>query len=284
MRDVRNRQQALLAAALFCAVARCFADSDAVARELLELKHLEGQLLEEKADEREWKKLEARYAALIERNPKNVPVREARGIFLWSRNEHEGAIREWLAAVRLEPRNVVMLDRVAGAYLEVGDPRTALEYYLRATEGAPGNAQSHFGAANIASLFRHSVGRTEEQCFDLAIKHFAEAHRLSPQNREYARGYAELFYTLPNPDWQAALAAWKSYLNLASEKSFAYTNLARVHMKLGDAKSARDCLKQVTGVEYEKVKNRLLARIDAELSEGKESDLVQDEKNVETRD
>jgi FimV-like protein len=161
------------------------------------------------------------------------------------------------------------LNHLAGASVALGDPRAALGYYIRATDAEPENALTHFSAANVACLFRHDLGRTEEECFRLALKHFAEAHRLSPKNPEFARGYAETFYMLPRPDWETALNVWKNYLNIVSEKNFALLNLARVHMKLGDAENARACLSQVTGKGNEALKKRLADRIEAELSPAK---------------
>ena len=270
MRDVRNRQQALLAAAVFCVVAAAFSaprkEDDAAAKELQKLE-MEGiALTARNAGGEDWQKLGENFAALTVRHPKNAAIRDAHGDFLWRMNDREGALREWLAGERIEPKNADILNHLGGAYMTQHDPKTALGFYLRATESEPGDAHAHFSAATIAGLFRHDLGRTEDESFALALKHFAEAHRLAPENPEFARAYAETFYLLPRPDWQTALKVWKDYLKLSPEKNFALLNLTRVHMKLGDAESARACLAQVTGLANERQKNRLAARINAELS------------------
>ena len=69
-----------------------------------------------------------------------------------------------------------------------------------------------------------------------------------------------------DPDWQTALKVWTAYLNLMPEKDFAYLNLARVHLNLGDAGNARACLARVANPANERLKNRLEERIQAELS------------------
>ena len=282
MRDVRNRQQPLLLAAVFCAATGAFSaprkGDDATAKELQKLKIEGTALMAKNAPLEDWKKLGANYAMLTARFPKNAAIRDAHGDFLWGMNDHEGSLREWLAGERIEPENPEILNHLASAYMAQGDPKAALGFHLRAAKAEPENARTHFAAANIACLFRHDLGKTEDECYALAIKHFAEAHRLAPQNPEFARAYAETFYLLPRPDWPTALKVWQSYLNLSPEKNFALLNLTRVHMKLGDAESARACLAQVTGIENERQKNRLSARINAELSPEKEPPAARREK------
>lgn len=282
MRDVRNRQLPLPIAALFCAYFVVFPivakEGDAADRDLRKLEADATALVARKAGPEEWKKLGAEYAALAARHPKNAAILDAHGEFLWARDDHDRALREWLAAERIEPKSPEILSHLAGASMTLGDPKAALGYYLRAAGVEPGNAHTHFSAANIACLFRHDVGRTEDECFALALKHFAEAHRLVPQSPEYARAYAETFYLLPRPDWQTALKVWQEYLNLMPDKDFALLNLTRVHMKLGDAGKARACLAQVTDPKNERLKNRLAARIETELHPEKPPETPETEK------
>ncbi len=270
MRDVRNRQQALLVAALYWAVAAGFAEparvKDSAAEDLQAVKMKEAALIAREAGADDWKKLSDEYAALVKKHPQDAKIRDARADYLWGMNDREGALREWLAAERIDPKNAEVLNHLAGTYLAMGEPRESLAFSLRASEAEPGNAATHFSVANVACMFRHDMGRTEEECFTLALKHFAEAHRLAPNNPDFARGYAETFYMIGNPDWQTAITVWTDYLNLMPEKNFALLNLARVHINLGEGEKARACLAQVTGAEYDRLKNRLALRIDGGLS------------------
>ena len=270
MRDVRNRQQSLLAAVCFCAATSGLAEArpanDAARRELLAVKAREAALRARNGGEREWKAISAEYNGLVKSHPRNAEIRSARGDHLWELNECDDAIREWLTAVKIDPKNEAALRQLGEAHLAKGEPMKSLKFFNRASEAAPKNAMTHFNIANIACMFRHALGRTEEDCFDLAIKHFAEAHRLAPRNAEFAQGYAQTFYMLIRPDWKSALIAWKDCLNILPEKSFVLLHLARVHMKLGDADNARACLAEVTGTANERQKKRLEARIEAELS------------------
>ncbi len=273
MHDVRNRQQALLAAALFWAVAAGFAepskDRDAALQDLQVLKAKEAGLIARDAGAEDWKKLGREYAALVKKHARDATIRDAHADYLWGMNDRQGALQEWLAAEKIDPKNAIVLNHLGGTYLAMGEPRESLAFFLRASEADPANAATHFSVANVAAVFRHDVGRTEEECFTLALKHFAEAHRLAPKNPEFARGYAETFYMVGNPDWRTAVQVWTDYLNLMPEKNFALLNLARVHINLGEAENARACLAQVTGAEYDRLKNRLALRIDAGLSPAK---------------
>ena len=262
MRDVRNRQQWLLAATFFCAAATGFAEKKSAAQELVELKVREAA----SGSAEEWKAIGAEYAALVKKHPREATIRGARGEYFWRMNDRESAVREWLVGVKVEPKNAAILNHLGEAHLAMGEPRKSLAFFTRSSVVEPQNALTHFSIANIASVFRHGLGKTEQECFDLALRHFAEAHRLAPQNAEFARGYAETFYMVPKPDWPTALKVWQDCLNLMPEKDFVLLNLARVHMKLGDSASARACLAQVTGPEAGRQKNRLEARIEAELS------------------
>ena len=270
MRDVRNRQQPLLVAALFCSLAAGVAEPTrgkaSAADDLRLVTEKEAALIAREAGAEEWKKFGDEYAALVKEHPQDVAIRDAHADYLWGMNDREGALREWLAAEKIDPQNAKVLNHLGGTYLAMGEPRESLAFFLRATEAEPANAATHFSVANVASVFRHDVGRTEEECFTLALKHFAEAHRLAPKNPEFARGYAETFYLVGNPDWRRAVQVWTDYLNLMPEKNFALLNLARVHINLGEAENARACLAQVTGTEYDRLKNRLTARIEAGLS------------------
>ncbi len=244
-------------------------EADAIATALQDLNLRQVALTAQGAGAEDWKTLGVDFVALVARFPESASIRDAHGGFLWERNDHQGAMREWQAGERIEPKNAAVLNHLAAACVAMGEPRAGLGYYLRATDVVPEDALTHFSAANVACLFRHDLGRTEEECFRLALKHFAEAHRLAPKNPEFARGYAETFYIVPNPDWETARMVWTKYLNIVPEKDFALLNLARVHLKRGDAENARACLSRVTGKGSEILKNRLAARIEAEISPGK---------------
>ena len=154
MRDVRNRQQWLLAAAFFCAAATGFAEKKSAAQKLVELQVRE----EEAGSTEEWKAIDAGYAALVKKHPRDAAIRGARGEYYWRMNDRDGAIREWLVAVKIEPKNAAILNHLGEAHLAMGEPRKSLAFFTRASVEEPQNALTHFSIANIASVFRHGLG------------------------------------------------------------------------------------------------------------------------------
>jgi tetratricopeptide (TPR) repeat protein len=204
------------------------------------------------------------FAALEAEHPQSVPVKNAFAEFLWSSGEHDAALRRWRESAGLEPRNAVVLNHLGGAQLDTGNPRAALRCFGDAVAIEPTNAAYHFNLANVAFMFRHDLALPEEKAFALAMEHFADAARCAPAEPEYARAYAEAFYTLPKADWCSALAAWQHYYELTPKKDFALLNIARVHMKLGQKAEARACLARVTAQEFARIKTRLAERIDRE--------------------
>ena len=272
MRDTRHRQlcgllTALLAIVSVAANSGTAAQADPASNpqeELRAVKQLEtawhgsGAAIDERA------KLDRLYAELEARHPRDAAIKNGRAEFLWSTDRHEAAVAKWREAERLEPTRARVLNHLGGARLASGDVREALRYFTRASAAEPANPLYHFNVANVAFLFRHDLGETEENLLATAARHFAEASRLAPGDAEYVRAYAELFYSMPQPDWRTALAAWQRYRDLSPNKAFALLNLARVHMKLGEKAEARACLALVEGREFERLKTRLSERIDRE--------------------
>lgn len=204
------------------------------------------------------------YAELERKYPNDLAIKNGRAEFLWNIDDREEAAREWRAAAQLDPANAVVLNHLGGAYLAAGEVREAFHCFTRATAADPANPLYHFNLANVVFLFRHELAQTEEKAFDLATLQFAEASKLAPADAEYARAYAEVFYSVPKPDWNVALQAWERFHQLTANKDFALLNLARIHMKLGQKDEARSCLAQIKGDQFTKLKTRLGQRIDTE--------------------
>ncbi len=245
--------------ALFAADAR---------EELQAAKLMESALFARQAGPEEWRKLGRVYEELAAKYPADATVKNAHAEWLWGMGEHERAVEWWLAAEKIDPANAVVLDHLGGSFLAAGQTKKAAAYYARATASAPDHAAYHYNYANVAFLFRHELldaARPDATAvLGHALEHFAAAARLDPLNPEYARAYAETFYTVPNPDWQAALLAWRQLHEISPKKDFALLNIARVQMKLGNKPEARATLARVHGTEFSGLKKRLEERIDTE--------------------
>ena len=269
--DARYRQLAALA--LLLAFARGFAGAPAAPtaqEELRAAKLLETALFARHAGAEETGKLEKIYAELGAKYSDDAAVRNAHAEFLWSRGEAERAVAMWMEAVALDPQNAVVLDHLAGGWLAAGEVKKSAACYARAVESAPGNAAYRFAFANVTFLFRHELLNAaqpdEAAVLAHALADFAAASRLAPLNPEYARAYAETFYSIPKPDWTEALTAWRHFSEISPQKDFAQANLARIHLKLGQKDAARACLEKIQGAGFQRLKARLSERIETEPS------------------
>lgn len=123
--------------------------------------------------------------------------------------------------------------------------RTALSaaQFQRAVASAGDVAACHYNLGNVEFVMRRDLAAAWQMetpmLLHKALAEYREASRLSPQNMEYARGYAETFYGTPDPDWSEAEAAWKHVLSLSPQADFANLQLARVSLKLGPKEEAR---------------------------------------------
>jgi tetratricopeptide (TPR) repeat protein len=236
--------------------------------ELHAAKLLEAALYARQAGPDDWQKMERIYTDLEAKYPRNANIMNGHAEFLWSIDERQRAVEAWLAAEKVDPANAAVLDHLGGSFLAAGEVKKSAGYYARATASAPDNAAYHFAYANVAFLFRHDLHDAthpdSESVLAEALKQFSEAVRLQPLNADYARAFAEAFYTVAKPDWHAALQAWQHFHDISPQKDFALLNLARVQMKLGEKAEARASLEKVQGSEFARAKARLSERIDAE--------------------
>lgn len=272
-RDARHRQLLALAGALLfgATLVQSFAETSAASSaqdELRAAKLLEAALFTREAGAEDWQKLDRIYADLEAKYPREATIRNGHAEFLWSIGDHARAVEMWLAAEKIDPANVIVLDHLGGSFLAAGDVKKAAGYYSRAVHNAPTNAAYHYQYANVSFLFRHELLDASHRDADAvmldALSHFAEAARLEPLDPNYARAYAETFYTVPTPNWHAALLAWQHFYDISPQKDFALLNLARVQMKLGNKPEARACLSRIQNPDFDRLKTRLGERIETE--------------------
>jgi tetratricopeptide (TPR) repeat protein len=272
-RDLRKRQLLGLVAVAFLSglppEARSQTlSSNSAAAELRAAKLMEFNLAAKNADAQEWSKLDKVYADMDIKYPQDVAVKSDWAQYLWDRGQNQRAMEKWEAVTKADPKNAPALSSLGNGYLGMGEIKQAAACFTRASESVPANASYHFDLANVVFMFRHDLldaaAPDEGSMIQRALSHFREAARLEPLNVEYAKAYADTFYYGQPPDWTTALTAWQHYLEIAPHKDFAYLNLARVHMKLGEKTEARACLSQIQSPDFDSLKVRLNKRIDAQ--------------------
>ncbi len=214
-------------------------------------------------------RVEQIYYQLVRDNPQSVPAQNALAAFLWENGNAASAIEHWRTAQRLEPENGEAANSLGGAYLRMGRVPEAAEQFLLAVHSESDNPGYHFDLGNVEFVLRHDLTAAwkidSAELLQRALFQFREASRLAPMDLEYARAYAETFYGMPNPDWKEAQVAWQHYLELSTNRNFAYLQLARVSLKQHKKAEALSFLDKISDCSrpYSEVKEKLRKQAEA---------------------
>jgi len=207
------------------------------------------------------------YYQLVRDNPESVPAQNALAAFLSKSGKAEAAVEHWRTAQRLEPKNGEAANSLGGAYLRIGRVREAAEQFLLAVRSESNNPDYHFDLANVEFVLRSDLTAAwkidSAELLQRALFQFREASRLAPTDVEYARAYAETFYGMPNPDWEQAQAAWQHYLELSTNRNFAYLQLARVSLKRQKKAEALSFLDKISDSSFSQIKEKLRKQAEA---------------------
>ncbi len=212
-------------------------------------------------------RVEQIYYQLVRDNPQSVPAQNALAAFLWKNGKTEAAVEHLRIAQGLEPANAESANSLGGAYLGLGRVSDAAEQFLLAIHLEAANPLYHFNLANVEFVLRNDLTAAwkidSAELLQRALFQFREASRLAPMDLEYARAYAETFYGMPNPDWKEAQVAWQHYLELSTNRNFAYLQLARVSLKRHKKAEALSFLDKVSDSSYSQVKEKLRKQAEA---------------------
>jgi Flp pilus assembly protein TadD len=202
----------------------------------------------------------------LQEHPGSAAGHSSYAEFLSEEGNFRAAILHWRTAQLLAPGNAAIANSLGGAYLRMGKAAASAAQFARAIGLESDNAAYHFNLANVEFMLRHDLTAAWKMelpnLLRLALAEFREASRLSPNDIEYARAYAETFYGMPNPDWLEAEAAWKHVLSLSPQGDFVYLQLARVSLKRGDAEGARQFLNKIIDARNDGLKRKLQAQAD----------------------
>ena len=197
----------------------------------------------------------------MQQEPAAAAVHAAYAQFLSDHGQMRAAITQLRIAQMIEPENTATANALGGAYLRAGRAADSAAQFQRAVTIAGNVAAYHYNLANGEFVLRHDLTAAwqidDAALLRRSLVEFRAASRLSPNDMEYARGYAETFYALPDPDWAEAAAAWKHVLALAPQSDFTFLQLARVSLKLGDKAQARNFLDQIKDSGSDALKRKL---------------------------
>jgi tetratricopeptide (TPR) repeat protein len=207
-----------------------------------------------------------RHEKFLQEHPSSAAAHASYADFLSEHNNLPPAIAHWRIAQQLAPGNAAIANALGGAYLRMGKAAASAAEFARAIGLESNNAAYHFNLANVEFMLRDDLTAAWKmdapEVLRLALAEFREASRLSPNDVEYARAYAETFYGMPDADWSEAATAWKHVLTLSPQSDFIYLQLARVSLKRGDAEGARQFLDKIVDVRHDGLKRKLRAQAD----------------------
>ncbi|MGE9296648.1 MAG: tetratricopeptide repeat protein [Puniceicoccales bacterium] len=183
--------------------------------------------------------------------------------------ERDLANQAFVRANRLDG-NVAVVKQQIGNYLaEDGEPAVALAYYLAAVELEPGESVYNYQVGELLYTYREELiaeDALERHLLEQQmIESFAKAHLLDPGNRQLKQRYAESFFDITQPNWEAALRLWSELANSSPnqvDRQWAQLQQARVLIAMGRRAEARNTLSNVTLSSLQDARDRLLREID----------------------
>ena len=233
----------------------------------------QGDNLDEATFKQQLQTLVHDYELLMRNNPKYAEGYAAYGILLSKVDMRKEAAAMLLKANQLDPDMAIVKNQIGNLLAEDGKPLDAAPYFLAAIKLEPNEPLYHYQLGTLLSEAREIFLKAESgdwtrATLDAAMHNaFKRATELAPGRFEFAYRYAESFYDLEKPDWEAALKAWSALEDKAPtaiERQTMRLHAANVCLKMGKAAHAKALLDMVDEPKLQGQKERLLPQL-AEL-------------------
>lgn len=210
------------------------------------------------------------YEIYLRSNPNSADAYAAYGYLLGKVDMRREALVMLMKANRLNPEIPLVKNQLGNLLAEAGKPLEAVSYYIAAIRLAPQEPIYHYQLGTLLAEARDDFLQSGEWTRD-SIEYsmheaFRQAHGLAPDRFEFAYRYAESFYDLASPDWDAALKLWSELEARAEtpiERETMRLHAAHILIKQGKTDHARLALAMVTEPELEAQKQKLVAQLPA---------------------
>lgn len=208
------------------------------------------------------------YENIIRNSPNFAEAFAAHGMLLDRTGNRDQALQMFMMANRLNPNLPTVKNQIGNYLTEEGSYRAALGYYLSAIELAEEEPLYHYQLGSLLHAYRDFF--IEDEMFapnsiDRKIHSaFARAAELAPDEWPYIYRYAESFYDLPEPDWEAALKYWLELEEKAEpgvSKQTCLLHAANVLIKLQRRDTAAVLLDSVNEVSLMEQKKTLIDQL-----------------------
>jgi tetratricopeptide (TPR) repeat protein len=226
----------------------------------------EGDKLDQEGFQQQVQSLVHDYERFLAANPQYAMGYAGYGYLLWKMDMRKEAIALFLKANQIDP-NIALVKNEIGNYLaEEGKPLQAVNYFLAAIKLAPNEPLYHYQLGTLLHEARDDFLKSGEWTADGVDNAMHEAFRraaeLAPDRIEFTHRYAESFYDMPNPDWDAALKVWGKVEDQARtplERQEVRLQAANVLIKQGKFDAARVLIGTVTEPELLDQRQKLVA-------------------------
>lgn len=208
------------------------------------------------------------YELLLRENPRFGAAYAAYGYLLSRTAMRKEATAMLLKANELDPDIALVKNQLGGLLAEEGRPVQAAPYFLAAIKLEPKEPIYHYQLGTLLAEARDEFLKTGEwtrAALDAAMHDaFRRAAELAPDRFEFAYRFAESFYDLEQPDWEAALRAWsvlEEKAPTAIERQTMRLHAANICLKTGRVAHARALLETVDEPRLQGQKARLLPQL-----------------------
>jgi tetratricopeptide (TPR) repeat protein len=237
-------------------------------KEVLATAAKQGEKLDEGSFLQQMQSIAHDYELLLRNNPSFAAGYAAYGFFLSKTENRKEAMTMLLKADQLDGKIALVKNQLGNMFAEGGKPVQAAPYFLAAIELEPKEPLYHFQLGTVLVEAREDFLKTGEWTrvtLDGAMHEaFRRATELAPDRFEFAYRFAESFYDLEKPDWNAALKAWSAMEEKAPtaiERQTMRLHAANICIKLGKIEHARALMETVDDPKLQGQKQKLVAQL-----------------------
>ena len=237
-------------------------------REILAAAEKQGDKLDEEAFRAQVQSLTHEYERLLTDNPKFALAHAAYGGLLGKVGMRKESAAMLLKANQLDSDLPYVKNQLGVYVAEEGRPLEAAPYFLAAIKLAPNEPLYHYQLGSLLAEARDDFLRSGDwtrAALDAAMANaFRRAAELAPERFEFGYRYAESFYDVEKPDWDAALKVWAALEEKAQtpiERQTMRLHAANVLIKQGKPDHARTLMATVDEPALQGQKQKLVAQL-----------------------
>lgn len=176
-----------------------------------------------------------------------------------------------MKADQLDPYHAIVKNQLGNYQAEEGKYPEALAFYQMAIDLRPDEPLYHYQIGNL--LFSYRKFFLDDKLFlpdgiDLEIQsRFRQAATLAPAHLPYRLRYAQSFFDVARPNWEAALEEWQQLVDFVTdpgEKQMMQLYMAKTRFHMGHHTAARKIIKGIDNPSLDHSKNLLLDQINNE--------------------